>query len=100
MTANAHLEPLELRLEGIFDVAAAQAVVRTIERAPKDRSIHVDLAHVRELHDFAVAVLAQGLVGCTERVQLRGLSQHQLRLLCYLGLGQAVEPFDAGDARV
>ena len=91
-------EPVEIRMEGVFDVAAAQSVVRAIEKAPVGRDVRVDLTHVREFHDFAVAVLAQALAKRRENVAVRGLRQHQLRLLNYLGLGQAAEPFEATDS--
>jgi anti-anti-sigma regulatory factor len=97
-SASAEFEPVEIRMEGVFDVAAAQTVVRAIERASADRDVRVDLTHVREFHDFAVAVLAQALARRRERVAVRGLRQHQLRLLNYLGLGQTAEPLDMSDS--
>jgi anti-anti-sigma regulatory factor len=97
-SANVEYEPLEIRMEGVFDVAAAQLVVRALERAPVERDVRIDLTHVREFHDFAVAVLAQSLAKRRERVAVRGLRQHQLRLLTYLGLGQTAEPLDMSDS--
>lgn len=87
-----------IRMEGVFDVAAAQAVVRALDNAPMGRVVRVDLSHVGEFHDFAVAVLAQALAKRREHVSVRGLRQHQLRLLNYLGLGQTAEPFEASDS--
>jgi anti-anti-sigma regulatory factor len=91
-------EPVEIRMEGIFDVTAAQSVVRALEKAPSGRDVRVDLTHVREFHEFAVAVLAQALAKRRENVSVRGLRQHQLRLLNYLGLGQTAEPFETSDS--
>lgn len=91
-------EPVEIRVEGVFDVTAAQGVVRTLDKAPAERDVIVDLTHVREFHDFAVAVLAQALAKRRENVSVRGLRQHQLRLLNYLGLGQTAEPMDLSDS--
>lgn len=93
-------EPVEIRLDGVFDVSAAQAVVRALDKAPPERELRVDLTHVREFHDFAVAVLAQALAKRRENVTVRGLRQHQLRLLNYLGLGQTAEPMDVSDSAV
>lgn len=90
-------EPVEIRMEGIFDVAAAQSVVRALDRTPSEQDVRVDLSHVREFHDFAVAVLAQALAKRRENVSVRGLRQHQLRLLNYLGLGQTAEPLELSD---
>ncbi len=91
-------EPVVIRMEGVFDVSAAQTVVRALDRAPDGNPVRVDLTHVREFHDFAVAVLAQALAKRRENVSVRGLRQHQLRLLNYLGLGQTAEPVDIGDS--
>lgn len=96
-TANV-LESVEIRMEGVFDVTAAQVVVRALDKAPMERGVRIDLTHVREFHDFAVAVLAQSLAKRKENVTVCGLRQHQLRLLNYLGLGQTAEPFDATDS--
>ncbi len=96
-TELVEFEPVEIRMEGVFDVTAAQTVVRAIEKAPMGREVRVDLTHVREFHDFAVAVLAQSLAKRRENVSVRGLRQHQLRLLNYLGLGQTAEPMEMSD---
>jgi anti-anti-sigma regulatory factor len=97
-SAYVEFEPVEIRMEGVFDVAAAQSAVRALERAPAERDVRIDLTHVREFHDFAVAVLAQALAKRRDRVSVRGLRQHQLRLLTYLGLGQTAEPLDMSDS--
>lgn len=96
-TELVEFDPVEIRMEGVFDVTAAQTVVRAIEKAPMGREVRVDLTHVREFHDFAVAVLAQSLAKRRENVSVRGLRQHQLRLLNYLGLGQTAEPMELSD---
>ena len=96
-TELVEFDPVEIRMEGVFDVTAAQTVVRAIEKAPMGREVRVDLTHVREFHDFAVAVLAQSLAKRRENVAVRGLRQHQLRLLNYLGLGQTAEPMEISD---
>ncbi len=96
-TELVEFDPVEIRMEGVFDVTAAQTVVRAIEKAPMGREVRVDLTHVREFHDFAVAVLAQSLAKRRENVSVRGLRQHQLRLLNYLGLGQTAEPMEMSD---
>jgi hypothetical protein len=87
--------PLEIRMDGIFDVAAAQQVVRALESAPQGRWVRIDLTRVHELHDFALAFLAQALARHRENVSILGLGQHQLRMLSYLGLGQVADSPDA-----
>jgi hypothetical protein len=81
--------PRLLRLEGVFDVAAAQKVARALVDGDRDDPVHVDLTHVREFHDFGVAFLAQALATRPRHVRIRGLRQHHRRLLRYLGIETA-----------
>jgi hypothetical protein len=79
-----------LRLEGVFDVPAARRVERMLERAKAGDAVRLDLTHVREFHDFGIAILAQALKhGGAVRVALLGLRQHQFRLLRYFGVDAA-----------
>ncbi len=73
-----------IRLEGVFDAAAAQRLSIAIAAADGDE-IRVDLTDVREFHDFGIAMLARALSG-RERVAVSGLRHHQLRLLRYFGI--------------
>ena len=59
--------------------------------------IHVDLTHVREFHDFGVALLARELAR-HERTRVSGLRQHHLRLLRYLGLDAGAEDVNPAEA--
>lgn len=83
--------PAEVALEGVFDLSAARSILRTIDEAPFDRDLRIDLTRVREFHDFAVAVLAEAVVSRRERVVVAGLGVHHVRLLHYLGLDRIVE---------
>jgi hypothetical protein len=89
MPGPSEQERMEIRVEGIFDVPAAQSVVRACERAEGPRRVLIDMTRVREFHDFALAVLAHGIARRRERVTLQGLGDHQRRMLAYLGLGDA-----------
>ncbi len=83
-------EELVVRLDGVFDVPAARRVERLLERARPGDSVRLDLTHVREFHDFGIAVLAQALKhGNAVRLALQGLRQHQARLLRYFGVDAA-----------
>jgi anti-anti-sigma regulatory factor len=88
-TAAGHAKVI--RMDGVFDVPAAQRLARELESAG-DEEIRIDLTHVREFHDFGVALLAQEL-SRRERTHVAGLRQHHLRLLRYLGI-------DTGTAEV
>jgi anti-anti-sigma regulatory factor len=83
-------EELVIHLEGTFDVPAAWRVRDTIARVRPGQRVCIDLTHVRESYDFGIAVLAQALgPHDARRVRIRGLRQHQLRMLRYLGFEQA-----------
>ena len=83
-----------IRIDGVFDIDAARHVQAAIAEAMPGHRLDLDLTHVREFHDFPVAMLAESLSTASRvRVVVRGLTQHQRRLLRYLGV-------DAGpDAR-
>jgi len=78
------------KLEGVFDVPAARRVEKLLEKTRDGEAVRLDLSHVREFHDFGIAVLAQALKhGKPRRVSLQGLRQHQLRMLRYFGVDGA-----------
>jgi hypothetical protein len=72
-------------MDGTFDVPAAMRVAEVLADTACDLDVRIDLTHVREFHDFGVAVLAKALAG-REHVDVRGLRIHQMRLLKYLGV--------------
>jgi anti-anti-sigma regulatory factor len=74
------------RMDGVFDVPAAQRLARALAQTDVDEHVRIDLTHVREFHDFGVTVLAQALASRGKRIVVRGLSQHHLRLLRYFGI--------------
>ncbi len=75
-----------IALSGVFDgVAARHLEEKLLRTLPGDR-ILVDLTQVREFHDFGVAVLGRALTLCRAEVKLRGLRQHQIRVLRYFGV--------------
>jgi hypothetical protein len=84
-----------IRMDGIFDVPAAQRLARALAQTDANEQVRIDLTQVREFHDYGVTVLAQALASRGERVVVRGLRQHHLRLLRYFGIEagapQAVE---------
>ena len=83
-------EELVVQLDGVFDVPAARRVERLLEQVQPGDAVRLDLTHVREFHDFGVAILAQALKhGSAVRVALQGLRQHQARLLRYFGVDAA-----------
>ncbi|ACG73975.1 conserved hypothetical protein [Anaeromyxobacter sp. K] len=86
MTRQEPGEGHTIHRDGVFDVSAAEDVARCLASARPGTQVRVDLTHVREFHDFGVAVLARALAACPARVSVRGLRQHHRRLLRYLGV--------------
>ncbi len=84
---------LVIRMDGVFDVDSVQAIRGRIESLPAEAEVYVDLSRVRDFHDRAVAQLAEALAMAPARVFVRGLRQHQYRMLRYLGvLPGALDP--------
>ena len=57
-----------------------------IERTAPGTIVEIDLHRVRDCHDVALALLARDIVRGRAHVAVRGLSQHQLRVLGYFGV--------------
>jgi STAS domain len=89
--------PKVIRMDGVFDVPAAQRLARELADAG-DAEVRIDLTRVREFHDFGVALLARELA-LRSGASVSGLRQHHIRLLRYLGIDagsrEAVEPSEA-----
>jgi len=79
--------PHVLRFDHDFDVRTARRIETILLAAASDASICLDLRGVRHVQDAAVGVVADALRQRRAlRVEIRGLSQHQIRLLRYMGL--------------
>jgi len=77
---------LLIRLDGTFDLAAAEEIQEALAESPEGTEVYVDLSQVREFHDRAVAVLADAVKAAGHPISVRGLRQHQYRMLRYLGV--------------
>src|SRR5512133_3815682 len=75
-----------IRIEGVLDGIAARRLEALLVAADAGVPFHIDLTHVREFHDFGIAVLGQALTRSRAKVTLRGLRQHQIRVLRYFGI--------------
>jgi hypothetical protein len=69
-----------------FAAEDAARLHEAIERAAPGTRVEIDFHRVRDCHDVALALLARDIASGRARVALRGVSQHQLRLLGYLGV--------------
>lgn len=76
---------IQLTVDGPFDLPAARRVARVLTEADAEALVCIDLTRVSHFDDTGVAVLGQALAGHL-RADVRGLRQHQVRLLRYLGV--------------
>lgn len=84
---------LVIRMDGTFDTAAAAEIQEALAEAPEGGEIYVDLSKVRDFHDRAVASLAEAVKRTPHPISVRGLRQHQYRMLRYLGVdASALDP--------
>jgi len=81
-----HEGSLVIRMDGAFDIDSVQVISSRIADLPGGSEVYVDLSRVREFHDRAVAMLADVLAATRARISVRGLRQHQYRMLRYLGV--------------
>lgn len=86
-----------LDLEGWLDPAVAPLLAKEICQAAREQAVgrvEVSFAHCEGELDLTVPALLRCLRERTEAptVELTGLTQHQLRLLGYLGFEEASDP--------
>jgi len=74
-----------LSFTGRVDEAALREV-RALLHAPGQNSVILDFSHTSEIDGRNVAALITEIVHATHRVLLRGLCEHQIRILKYCGL--------------
>ncbi len=77
-----------IEVEGVLDVSAATKLRDTVLGFEAGDRVVIDCHEVRELQDSALAFLAWSLLSRGRRIEMRGLGEHHLRLLRYLGVGQ------------
>jgi hypothetical protein len=75
-----------LYLDGVLDLAQARQAREASLSFGVGDPITIDLRRVGEIEDSALAYMAVGLKMADRRVELRGLADHQQRILVYLGL--------------
>jgi ABC-type transporter Mla MlaB component len=78
-------ESIQLSVDGRFDLPAALRLARALSEADEETLVRIDLTRVSQFDDSGVAVLGRALSG-HQRADVRGLRQHQVRLLRYLGV--------------
>ncbi len=83
---------LTVEVGNAFAPEDAACIHDLIERAAPGTVVEIDLHRVRDCHDVALAALARDIVCGRAHVEVRGLSQHQLRVLGYFGVHSAPTP--------
>ena len=84
--ARDHRGETVLTLHGSFAPCDADELRDLLRDLDRDAHVTIDFHEVRSCHDAAVAKFARELDGA--RVTVRGLSEHHLRLLRYLGFAR------------
>ncbi|HTN53962.1 MAG TPA: STAS domain-containing protein [Anaeromyxobacter sp.] len=95
MSSESGNDALVIQMDGVFDASTARDLARTLAQRP-EAEVYIDLTRVREFDDFGVTVLGQAMAAAPARVSVRGLRQHHLRLLRYLGIDAGQAPLGRG----
>ena len=85
VTRGAHGE-LVIRIAGTFDGRAASRLAGWLGEISAGDALVVDFSQVRDCQDFGLASVASDLAARGQRLQVRGLTRHQQRMLRYFGL--------------
>jgi ABC-type transporter Mla MlaB component len=75
-----------ISVQGRFDISTMDRVRRELAQVEPRSFVQVDMTEARDVEDSAVALLAGLMLVRRGRIQVKGLRQHQLRLLGYLGV--------------
>ncbi len=86
---------LTVEVGGAFASDDAARIHDLIERSAPGTAVEIDFRRVRDCQAAALALLARDIARGRARVALRGTSQHQERLLGYLGVHAAPRLRDA-----
>jgi anti-anti-sigma regulatory factor len=79
------MNPIVIPIDGVFDTPAASALRKRLAKMTRAGPILLDFSRARDVHDFALAVIAHGLAADGTAARYRGLTHNQERMLHYLG---------------
>ncbi len=77
---------LVIRIDGTFDAKAATRLAGWLGEVPASDDLVLDFTAVRDCQDFGLAAVARNLASRGPRLQVRGLTRHQARMLRYFGV--------------
>lgn len=89
----------ELSISGVVDARAAEELIQLLDEVEAEEVV-LDFTHVQLLQDVLFGALAEALE-TRDRLHLRGLREHHLRLLQYLKLqldeAGTLRPLEGGE---
>jgi hypothetical protein len=77
---------LVIEIGGTFDGKAATRLAGWLVEVPAGDDLVLDFTRVRDCQDFSLASVARDLAARGARLQVRGLTRHQERMLRYFGV--------------
>lgn len=83
---NPTVDPLVVRVDGLLDLEHAQDVVRRLRSAPSGAEIVIEFAPSAQCGLVPLSLVAEAIASHESQVSVRGLSQHDVRILRYLGV--------------
>ena len=91
-------ESIRLIIGSDFLPEDAWQIHELLEHTEAGTRVELDFRRVRDCADFALSLLARDILGGRVRIDLRGMTQHQERVLSYFGVDpsspQALADFD------
>jgi len=84
MDQTAH--PLILRVDGLLDLEHAHEVVRRLQSAPTGAEVVIEFSPWFQCGLVPLSLVAEAITSRGSPVEVRGLSQHDVRILRYLGV--------------
>jgi hypothetical protein len=89
---------LVIKVDGLLDVAHARDVIRRIRCAVPERDVVIEFGTRAACDVVALSMVASAIRSPGARVSVRGLAEHEHRILRYLGMAvlakPGVEPID------
>src|SRR5512133_694063 len=85
LTRGEHGE-LVIQIGETFDGKAATRLAGWLGEVPATDDLVLDFSRVRECEDFSLASVARNLAARGTRLQVKGLTRHQERMLRYFGV--------------
>ena len=91
-------ESMRLVIGADFLPEDAWQIHELLDRTVQGSRVELDFRRVRDCADFALSLLARDILAGRVRIDLRGMTQHQERVLSYFGVdptsGEALTDFD------